>query len=271
VKMAGETALAIPIHHVADTALRSVPGDCASIGANIGSLAALGARGLLGVGLFRQDCGANCATLPVAGTYYECSGSVCTSAAVPLTKQVLNPVAAFSTNNNGVALVMPAVPAGGMVSLAGALIFGINTQSNNRIGAATVYAADSLGNFITTYKGAILTSSFLDSGSNGLFFPDPTIARCTLSTGFYCPATTLTLSAVNASPISGASGSVNFSIENAQTLDANVVAASIGGGAGRQFRANTFNWGLPFFFGRTVFVAIEGVDARSGTGPYWAY
>jgi len=28
---------------------------------------------------------------------------------------------------------------------------------------------------------------------------------------------------------------------------------------------------MPFFFGRTVFVAIEGAGTAHGTGPFWAY
>jgi hypothetical protein len=32
-----------------------------------------------------------------------------------------------------------------------------------------------------------------------------------------------------------------------------------------------FDWGLPFFYGRSVFVAIEGQSTPGGTGPYWAY
>ncbi len=271
VKIAGETAASISIQQVADATLTSIPGSCASAGANISTVAALGAKGILGVGLFKQDCGAACAALAIAGTYYECTASTCTSVAMSLARQVANPVIAFGTNNNGVVLVMPAAPPGGTATLAGALIFGINTQSNNQLGPATIYATNSVGNFTTTYKGSTLTSSFLDSGSNALFFADATIPLCTLSVGFYCPAATLALSAVNTSPINGASGTVSFTIENVDQLDNSVTAASLGGGAGRRFRRNTFDWGSPFFFGRTVFVAIEGADARSGTGPYWAY
>ena len=172
------------------------------------------------------------------------------------------------------ALVMPAVAPGGATTLTGALIFGIDTQTNNNIGSATVYAADGItGNFTTTYKGRVLRSSFLDSGSNGFFFPDTAIPRCSVSSGFsgfYCPATTLPLSAVNTSANGVASGTVNFSIENPLALDSTIRAASVGGSIGRS-SSIIFDWGMPFFFGRTVFVAIDGQSTLHGPGPYWAY
>ena len=110
VKIAGETAASISIQQVADATLTSIPGSCASAGANISTVAALGAKGILGIGLFKQDCGAACAALAIAGTYYECTATTCTSVAMPLAWQVANPVIAFGTNNNGVVLVMPAAP-----------------------------------------------------------------------------------------------------------------------------------------------------------------
>jgi len=35
--------------------------------------------------------------------------------------------------------------------------------------------------------------------------------------------------------------------------------------------APCFDWGLPFFFGRNVFTAIEGQSTPAGPGPYWAF
>ena len=273
VKIAGETAPSLALQQVSDSgaAFSRIPSGCSNTGANLGSVAALGANGILGVGLFNQDCGPACATQAVAGTYYECNASSCSGSAMPLADQVSNPVAAFATNNNGVALSMPAVPAGGATTLTGALIFGIDTQSNNRVGSATVYAANSSGNFTTTYKGVSLTSSFLDSGSNALFFSDTSIPRCFGSPGFYCPASTLSLSAINTSANGAASAAVVFSIENLESLDRSVRAAAVGGSLGRGTRSRAFDWGMPFFFGRTVFVAIDGARTSHGTGPYWAY
>ena len=188
---------------------------------------------------------------------------------MPLNNQVSNPVSGFSMNNNGVLLKLPAVATGGVTTLSGLLIFGIDTQANNQIGSANIIPANSLGNFTTSYKGKSLTSSFFDSGSNGLFFSDSTISYCSGRTGFYCPVSTLTLSAIqNAS--NNTQLSVNFSIENLTNLDSNIIASNIGGSIGR-YSSGIFDWGLPFFFGRSVFIAISGATTQHGTGPFWAY
>ena len=276
VKIAGETAPSLPVQQVSDpdAAFTRIPSGCTNTGGNMGTVSLLGANGMLGVGLFNQDCGSACTTQVVAGTYYGCTASTCTGTVMPLANQVANPVPRFTTDNNGVVLVMPVVAAGGATTLTGALIFGIDTQTNNQIGSATVYATNSSGNFTTTYKGKSLASSFLDSGSNGLFFSDATIPLCSGSSafsGFYCPATALSLSAVNTSANGAASGTVSFTIENPQALDATVRAASIGGSLGSTRHPTAFDWGLPFFFGRPVFVAIDGASTLHGPGPYWAY
>lgn len=272
VKIAGETASSLPIQQVSDTstAFSSIPSACRNTGSNLGTVAALGANGILGIGLFNQDCGSACATQVISGTYYGCTASACTGTTMPLAKQVANPVAAFAINNNGVALIMPAVPLSGSTTLTGLLIFGIDTQTNNNIGSATVYAANSAGNFTTVYKGVSLTSSFLDSGSNGLFFTDVTIPSCSISSSFYCPTTPLALSATNTSPINAVSGTVNFTVVNLQSLDPSVKAASVGGHIGRS-NHSTFDFGMPFFFGRTVYVALSGASTLHGAGPFWAY
>ena len=272
VRLAGEVARSAPIEVIGNSnaLFAQIPESCSSAGANMSTVASLGANGILGVGLFKEDCGTACVSQAIPGTYYACNGAGCTETVVSLDKQVVNPVALFTQNNNGVAIELPGVPVGGTSSLMGKLIFGVGTQANNQLTDKTIYAASPSGLFTTTYKGKVYQTSFLDSGSNGIFFPDTGIPHCTASTGFYCPLSPITLSAVNAAFDNTASGTVSFTLENVDVLGAATVAASIGGNAA-PFRFSGFDWGLPFFFGRTVFVTMEKANTPGGTGPFWAY
>jgi hypothetical protein len=277
VKLGDETASAISIQVIGDGAasFATVPADCSSSGNNLGSLPALGAKGILGVGLFKQDCGAGCTRSTAGGMYYACTTAGCTASTMALARQVSNPVAAFAANNNGVLLVLPAVSANGATSINGTLIFGVGTQANNAIGSAGIYRADSsTGDFTTTYKGKTYSASFIDSGSNAYFFADTSIPSCTASTGFYCPLGTLSLTATNASYDGSNAGAVSFTVVNMDDLSLSITAAPIGGAVDNRAGvsvSNGFDWGLPFFYGRRVFVVFEGSSATAGNGPYWAY
>jgi hypothetical protein len=190
---------------------------------------------------------------------------------------VQNPVALLTVDNNGVILQLPSATSGGSVSVDGQLILGINTRSNNVPIGATAYPADPTkgGTFITTYRGIPDSNSFIDSGSNGLFFNDSgSIPLCSINSnapGWFCPAFTRNLSATNRGYTGTPSGTVPFQIGNAVTLvnSPNYVFAELGG---TNIRGAGFDWGLPFFLGRSVYVGIEGRSSGSlGTGPFWAY
>ena len=79
-------------------------------------------------------------------------------------------VASFATDNNGVIVELPAV-SGAEATVSGSLIFGIlGTQSNNGLGKRNgFWDRLQFGNFMTTYQSAEY-ESFLDSGSNGIYF-----------------------------------------------------------------------------------------------------
>jgi hypothetical protein len=272
VKIAGEKAGAIPIQVIGDPAFSTVPAGCTSAGTPQDTVQKLGANGILGIGPFIQDCPA-CApgTSNNQNFYYACAGSSCSVTTVSLPQQVQNPVAAFSTDNNGVLVELPAA-ASSITILNGSLIFGIGTQSNNSLGSAHIFTLDAnTGNISTSFKGNSY-SSFLDTGSNAYFFLDSTttgMPTCpSPETGFYCPSSLLNLSATNTGT-NNASSTISFSIDNADTLfsnSADTVFPTLGGP-----NPGTFDWGLPFFYGRNVFVAIEGKSSPGGTGPYWAY
>jgi len=265
IQIASEVASSVPLQVISETTF-PVPSSCKSNGSSMDTVQTLGANGLLGVGLAAPDCGSLCAETGASnpGLYYNCTSSGCTVSAQAVAQQVQNPVTMFASDNNGVIVELPAVSAPAP-SLNGSLVFGIGTQSNNGLNGATVYTVDHFGNISTNYKGQPL-NGFIDSGSNGLFFNDSSIPQCTQATGFYCPASTLNLSATNKGT-NNASGTVNFSIANAETLfqGNNFVFNDLGG------PGSDFDWGLPFFFGRNVFVAIEGKNTSGGLGPYWAY
>lgn len=271
-QIGGESAASLPIQVIGATEYAAlVPRDCSSIGTPENTVASLGANGVLGIGPFAQDCGTFCSQSADAGLYYICRTGSCSPAMVNLLQQVPNPVTFFAADNNGVVLSFPSVPVYGTENLSGTLTFGVDTQSNNVLGGAKVYAADQYGYITTVYKGISYSDSLLDSGSSGHFFNDNAIPQCSDGSGFYCPASTLNLSAVIAGQ-DGNSGSVNFTIGNADNMLADSPdATAFGQLGGTNGDAAGFDWGLPFFFGRTVYTVVEGYATSGGTGPYFAY
>ena len=270
VSMAGEKATSVPIQ-VVDPNVAPIPSACKAVGPEEEDLPSLGANGILGIGFFISDCGPACAMTGSGnpGFYYGCTGSSCQIIGESTAQQVQNPVALFSQNKNGVIVELPAASTSAP-TLSGSLIFGIGTQSNNALGSAQVFTPDNNGNLKTNFKGTTY-EGFLDSGSNAYFFLTSSAVgtpNCPgQESGFYCPSSPMNLTATNTSGSgSGASSSVNFTIANADQLfntASNSVFPTLGGS-----NPNTFDWGLPFFYGRNIFVAFE---PPAGNGPYWAY
>jgi len=306
IKIAGEVASATSVQLIATPAPPPtgylIPPGCT--GTNEDTQATLGANGILGVGPEPFDCGFGCDPVQNGGgtppaVYYFCSsstgcgnptfvscGTVCGDTAANF--QVTNPVFNFTGDNNGVILELPAVTSTA-ATLSGSLIFGIGTQSNNALGSAAVLLLDNNDSISTAFSGQTLNSSFIDSGSNGLFFPNGiesnfpggNIPICTTNTSFYCPATLTAFSATNES--GSTNSSVNFSVDNADNLlsqnPTDFVFVNLAGpqGSGACSTTNTgactFDWGLPFFYGRNVFTAIRGATEPTGVpaGPFFAY
>ena len=289
IQMAGEVGSSVPIQLVSASPTFNAPNSCVNGGAADDNVATLGANGILGIGNFEQDCGAACTsttTLPNPPPYWLCPNSVCQATTVPLNYQLLNPVWTFPQDNNGVLISLPSIPDTGASSVSGSLIFGIGTQSDNALGNAQVYTTDTSGNFQTTYNGIAYGQSYIDSGSDALYFMDSTtlgIPDCSSFPGWYCPGSSSSLSPVDFTVtntgLNGTSGPVTFSIANPDFLFSsnnnggqNWAFNNLGGDSGTSQATDYFDFGLPFFYGRNVFVGIENQTGPNGVvGPYWAY
>ncbi|MEO8303239.1 MAG: DUF3443 domain-containing protein [Betaproteobacteria bacterium] len=273
VRIAGELASSVPIQVIGDPAFATIPASCSNLGPPENDVPTFGANGLLGVGFFLQDCGAPCAQLTIPGTYYICPASGCQPARIAVGLQVQNPAALFAADNNGVIIRLPSVPAAGAATVTGSLVFGIGTQSNNSVSGFAALGVDATtGNLVTVFNNKTYSSSYVDAGSNGTFFGTGLFPNCSASfDGFYCPPTAQNLTAIMRGN-NGTQNAVNFSVGNAEQLvTANPNFYAFNNLAGSNPDTATFAWGLPFFYGRSVFTAIEGRSTPAGVGPYVAF
>ena len=68
--------------------------------------------------------------------------------------------------------------------------------------------------------------------------------------------------------VNNASSTVNFAIADPNTFVANATAfINLAGGGG----ATHFTWGMPFFYGRKIYIGIDQRVAGTYMGPYYAY
>ena len=230
------------------------------------------------------DCDADCAQ-PAAsaanpGLYYACDSAQttgCQIASVAVAQQIPNPVAVFPVDNNGAIIQLPMVPSAGAPSVSGVVVFGIGTQTNNGLGNAQVFPLNIDGYVETAYPaGGAQYTSYLDSGSNAIFVRPEYNGNSNLSRRneyLLLPVATTNL---NAAVLGSGTASVNvgFSVTNADELAArNFAFSDLAGPMGGypDPQQPSFDWGLPFFFGRSVYTAIEGRSTPAGAGPYFAF
>jgi hypothetical protein len=274
VQIAGETAMSMPVQSIGDSRYSTIPSNCSSTGGTPEqTVTAFGANGILGIGPFEIDQPA-CATSAIAACYYACTTATsCTSSAVPAAMLVANPVTRFATDNNGTIIVLPSVPAPAL-TVSGSLIFGIDTQANNQSGTQTVLTVDDQNQLAMTYNAQTLANSFIDSGSNAIFFTDPSLVKCTTTlTDFYCPSSTLTLGPLSIQGMNGTMvNNLTFDVGNAQAmLQAHPNFNAFPQLAGSNPNTGSFDYGLAFFYGKRVAVAVELKVTTVGTGPYIAF
>jgi hypothetical protein len=298
-QLGGETASAVPIQIIGDVTYTAPTANCLrqNIGTNLESVQTLGANGILGIGTQLQDCGSNCAGGQTTATYpyYICPKNVCQAAPLALVRQVANPVAFLPKDNNGVVIELPSISAAGAPTLpylnadgsglisAGQLILGVGTESNNAFSGATVYATDANGNFASVlYNGVSYPTAAapstppgtLNSSSAANYILNSStlgIPQCG-DNQYYCPGSPATV-AFTVYGTNGTSGNVSISVANADSLlDANTGYSAfdnLAAPTGTGYSIDSFDIGLPFFFGRSVYVGITGSAApNNATAPY---
>ena len=148
-QVGGEKVAAMPLQVIGDGGqFATVPASCSSGGGtNLTTVQALGANGVLGIGLTTTDCGAICAVPggSSAATYYDCPASGCSAiiaraASRPRTvRAAAQPGRRHGCRQQRHDHALPAVPER-RATLTGTLTFGIGTQANNRLGSANVLA-----------------------------------------------------------------------------------------------------------------------------------
>ena len=272
----GEQATHMLMQVVGQPGEPATPPGCSDSGVDISTLQALGANGILGVGPFPMDCGGACFdSFNLTNMYFSCGSTGCSQTVAFF--QVANPITLFVPDNQGVILQLPTVPPPGTTTLTGTAIFGINSQSNNNLGTAQIFTTDPNGYITVNYLGTDYPGTVIDSGSNAMFFLNSTTLGHQMPTcsgsHWYCPSSTQMFTAKNEGT-NGVNGNVSFSIDNANSLfqhsDFSVLPTL---GAEWPLSPLVFDWGLPFFYGRPVYTAIEGtlIPGTSDFGPFFAY
>jgi len=139
------------------------------------------------------------------------------------------------------------------------------------LGALMLAVACGGGGSSSSGNGTAAYPGILDSGSNGIYFLDTNttgIPICSDDADFYCPSGTTSVSATNQGWYGSPSVGVSFSVANADNLfnTRNIAFNNLAGPS-----SGEFDFGLPFFFGRNVYTAIETKNTPGGIGPYFAY
>ena len=290
VKLGGLIASNTSVQLVGHSVYDSFQTQCSSAGDPIITASDLGAKGILGVGLSKQDCGSACELQGRRnvrnGKYFSCVNDACTSVtgtSLASDKQLQQVVARFPTDNNGFAIQMDRVPDAGAATATGKMIFGLGTRTNNKFPALQPIATSSQGYLYgvlssnSQLTGGNFASTFLDTGSNGIFF-DASLPNCTYpnDSGFYCPISDVVFNvALSSSSVVLGQAKAGFTLSNAAALfnKGHAALPTLGGSLNA---SGLLDLGLPFFYGKTVVIGIEGMPATgvgtsTATGPFYAF
>lgn len=274
VKLGGLTSSQkIPIHIIGQSNY-SVPSSCSSGNGNsINTVSSLGANGIVGIGLFKYDCGTTCVNYKTT-SYFSCKNNVCNSTKIPLTSQLLNPIAAMpAPYNNGNIISLPTIPSTGAKNVNGYIYLGIGNTTNNTFSAKSVINTDNNGYINITMNGKSFPQSLIDSGTNIYGITDSSIPLCSQSgiTDYFCPSSTYTLSIILSNIEKNQNSIVKLTIDNAYNLFQTNNNAFYNIAYNFSASSLSIDLGLTFFFGKNIATGIEGTSSNIGNGTYFAF
>lgn len=270
VTLGGEPAVSTPIQ-IIDSAFATPPSACSG---SATSPSEWGANGVLGVGLPMYDCGPYCEATVANGVYFTCPGGSCASVQVDIHSQIANPVALLPTDNNGVAITLPAiVNHAGTSPVSGSLILGIGTQANNTPLGAVGLVTDDNG-LVQANLGGKTYPAFFEILDNLNHFPNPMgLTACSESSAwssYFCPSSEQSLSLTFSDKVDSQTIDAILEVGNAyneaNSSTSHVVWDDVGVTDGSYVVL-----GSDFFFGKTIYVGLEGLQSPLGIGPYFGF
>jgi Protein of unknown function (DUF3443) len=271
VKLASEPAITIPVQVIDATfGTQPPPSEC---GGAWRSPMDIHANGILGIDVGVQD----------SGVYFTCQANACTQFAPSAAQRVANPVLALPVDNNGVIISLPGIPDDGQATVYGTLVLGIGTTwdndpktySTNPVVTVNLNTNDPF--FASTTADQVSFSLFaVDTGSNAYAFTDPAIRLCPslFSSvlglgGWYCPVVPKNF-AVRVMGTSGPAWNFQVWIRDEKTLTGTGNLAFNDLGIDLRLQ-DFFIAGLPFFYGKQVYLGYATKSSSLGNGPLYGY
>lgn len=257
-KMAGTQARDLPIQLI-DSSAGTAPSGCAAMGsAQFTNKEQVGGNAILGIGPLGSD-----ASSSLRVRYFtQVANQTNLLATVPENIAVPNPVTRLDQHNNGLVLQFPPVGLAGETTLKGTMTLGLNTANNNATSGVKFFGVSDAARLRITLAGRSY-NGLIDSGSNYYHFPSRYMAPCE-GTIFFCPSKPETV------PITIQSWDLASSLTSELLIDDyrnyNGMAAQPGL-AGYDSGATELVLGLPYFYGRKVYVAIQGKGTASVPAP----
>lgn len=282
VRIGGETAKNIPVQVFNDVDHSNVPTDCSN-GLPFADLNNFGAKAIVGVNPYSNP------NNNYTGVYTCRESQPCAKVENPREIPVqlnLNPVVAFSKDNNGLIINLPPVNFAESSALVGYMVFGLDTQNNNQVNSSPVKVLGSsnpdfqVGYFHANSNSLNSSYAIFDSGYQTYYFYDANMAQCTLPNpdghSYYCPNSfpqywSSRISSYNSADIVGEISALIINYEVTLGLHDTVVP---GLGEVASQVDNLTIYGLPFFFGKRVYIGLMGESGNQtplGIGPAWGY